>query len=144
MKCFNHRSDDSIAICMVCGKALCPLCAHDLGEVLAVVCGSPCEDFMRALRQRSTTAARMASETEQRTIRLDQLLERNRVYFNRLARETRIQSIVLLILGIISIGSGIILRHAVLSAVGIVIGAIFLFGAWISFYRAKTLEAQGR
>ena len=47
MKCFNHDTSDAVAVCKNCGKALCHLCAVDVGNGIA--CVSACEQEVRAL-----------------------------------------------------------------------------------------------
>lgn len=47
MKCFNHHTDDAVAICKSCGKALCPQCAASLPNGIA--CKNNCEDRVNML-----------------------------------------------------------------------------------------------
>ncbi len=49
MKCFNHHTDDAVAICKSCGKALCPKCAVELPN--GVACKNSCEDRVTMLNQ---------------------------------------------------------------------------------------------
>ena len=40
MKCFSHQEVEAVGICHICGKALCPDCAQDLG--FALTCEGEC------------------------------------------------------------------------------------------------------
>ena len=40
MKCFNHRENESIGICKSCSKAVCAVCAIDMGRGLS--CSAEC------------------------------------------------------------------------------------------------------
>lgn len=47
MKCYNHPEKDASAICRACGKALCSICANDLGRGIA--CKGRCEKDVKAI-----------------------------------------------------------------------------------------------
>ena len=62
MKCFNHEGADAVAICKNCNKALCHVCAVDVGNGLS--CVGPCQQEVTALNElirRNRTAAQRAS-----------------------------------------------------------------------------------
>lgn len=46
MRCYTHRTSDSIGICKSCGKGLCEQCVVDLG--FALTCRGACEDIAKA------------------------------------------------------------------------------------------------
>ena len=49
MKCFNHPSNDAIAICKNCNKGLCKDCAVDVGNGIA--CKGICENEVVAINK---------------------------------------------------------------------------------------------
>ena len=50
MKCFNHSQTDAVAVCMNCGKALCPGCVtkSDSGKIR---CSESCSAAILAMEQ---------------------------------------------------------------------------------------------
>jgi hypothetical protein len=49
MKCFNHPSNDAVAICKNCNKGLCTECAVDVGNGIA--CKGICEGEVIAINK---------------------------------------------------------------------------------------------
>jgi len=62
MKCFNHEGVDAVAICKNCNKALCHVCAVDVGN--GVACSGACENEVKSLNElirRNRTSAQRTS-----------------------------------------------------------------------------------
>jgi len=64
MKCINHESADAVAVCMYCGRALCPACILS-PTASRLVCSSGCntalehnERAVRLLLDKSVQSAR--------------------------------------------------------------------------------------
>ena len=47
MRCYNHPEKEASAICRACGKAVCSVCANDLGRGIA--CKNKCEKDVKAI-----------------------------------------------------------------------------------------------
>ena len=45
MKCFLHHERDAVGLCLICGKALCPDCAAEVGGLIC--CKNRCEEKAR-------------------------------------------------------------------------------------------------
>lgn len=57
MNCFTHHNVAAVAVCKVCGRAICSACAVDLGY--AVACSERCEKDASELHQMNAKAKRI-------------------------------------------------------------------------------------
>jgi hypothetical protein len=65
MKCFNHQETEAVAVCVSCGKALCPSCISKSSRgklVCSALCAqaiSEADDFRDYFHNRSTRSWRL-------------------------------------------------------------------------------------
>ena len=57
MKCFYHRTDDAVAICKSCSRALCSGCAAEVEDGIA--CRGRCEENARLLSRLVSRSKRL-------------------------------------------------------------------------------------
>jgi hypothetical protein len=50
MKCIRHNAADAVAVCMYCGRALCPACIQN-PAARRLVCSSACESTLEGTEQ---------------------------------------------------------------------------------------------
>ncbi|HEX8185357.1 MAG TPA: hypothetical protein VF747_11410 [Blastocatellia bacterium] len=75
MKCYNHDAADAVAICKNCNKALCRVCAADVGNGIA--CRNSCEQEVISLNElvkRNKTVSQKTSYAYQRNAVISLLL----------------------------------------------------------------------
>jgi hypothetical protein len=66
MKCFNHTNIEAVAMCLGCGKALCPECCQSTDSGI-LVCSDACREktendgeIVRLIRQKTLTQNRVS------------------------------------------------------------------------------------
>ena len=104
MKCFYHPRTEAVARCKNCQKGLCPECSVDVGNGMA--CKDKCEDEVRAINE---------------------LLDKEKTAFQKLARVHSVWAVLILLLGIIFVLIGFM--NPSFAVVTIPGGIIFVIGA---------------
>src|SRR4051812_41469041 len=94
MKCFNHDAADAVAICKNCNKALCRVCAVDVGNGIA--CLNSCEQEVLSINemiQRNKTSSQKTGYAYQRNAVITLLISLIFVYLGVDAYRDNRQSI---------------------------------------------------
>jgi hypothetical protein len=114
MKCFNHQSENAVALCKSCSRALCPDCIAEVG--LSCSCRNRCEAdvaILNDLVQRGRTVYQKNSST---------------LFWAGLF--TSLMGSGFLLLGVVSIATG---QPLAVSVIPTIMGTLFL--AWgISYF----------
>lgn len=128
MNCFNHHDAAAVAICRVCGKALCPHCAVDSDA--GISCTKECRDKLRGLDQ-------LMSSYESAIHQINSIVEATA---QNIIRGSLLWGFAFLVFGILFVDSVIIgnPNYFVLGAA--VIGFIMVFQASLSAKRWRSLK----
>ena len=59
MHCYQHRETEAVAACRVCGRGVCPACAHEGAE--GITCSDSCQKLGKDLHEMNLKALRMYS-----------------------------------------------------------------------------------
>jgi len=65
MRCFNHDELNAVAVCRMCGRAICMSCAR--ASETAVTCSESCQARAEVLARQLATSAALASTAQRLT-----------------------------------------------------------------------------
>ena len=121
MKCYYHNESDAVGTCKSCGKGLCPDCAADVGNGIA--CKNHCEEEVLAVND---------------------LIERNKAAYKKVRGIYSRNAVPYALLGglFVLLGLGLSFKDLIFGFVVVLMGAIMLVGAILTYQSGKKFDQE--
>lgn len=121
MKCFNHPSEDAVAICKSCNKGLCIQCVTEVEN--GVACRGKCEEEVKLLNE---------------------MIQRNKTLLNKNAASYYRISIIYAIVGIVFLTFGLFIFNFIPSIkyFSIALGFVMFFASVLFIISGKKIKSK--